>query len=162
MRRRGFSRETTITRDENGHWTQDGLPVTHAALARSFDSWVERAPDGRFCLANDINWAFVEIQGPPYFVRLSLELSGGRLEALDPSTLRIDEMDAIWCDVRDGRVPARFDSAAAVRLGDFLEEGQNGQVVLVIGDERWPLPHTNSPMGTWTPAKGHVESHRER
>ena len=165
MLAKGYSRETTIRRDAQGRWFQDGDLLEHEGLCRSFASWVDRAPDGRFCLQNDINWAFVAIEGPPYFVRsvrqdgpnLSLSLSGERREMLDFATLRVDELDAVWCDVREGRVPARFDSHAAVQLGEFMVE-QGDVVALRVDEESFPLPRVDDPMAGWTPEHGHVES----
>lgn len=165
MKRRGFTRETTIRRDARGKWYQDGVALAHDGLSRSFDAWIERAPDGRFCLDNAINWAFVEIEGPPYSVRsasiaddrVTLQLSGDGVEELDPTTLRLGEDDALWCDVRGGRVPARFDNHAALALSEAFElEGDEAR--LVLGASRFAIPRVADPMAGWTPAKGHVES----
>ncbi len=65
----GRSRETEIRRDGRGRWFNGEDEISHPILARSFDSWVDRAEDGRFCLSNAINWAYVEIEGPAYFVK---------------------------------------------------------------------------------------------
>ena len=165
MLKRGYTRETTIRRDMAGRWSHDGHPLDHAGLTQSFDRWIDRAPDGRFCLHNDINWAYVDIEGPPYFVRslavqgdvLMLQLSGNRQEPLDLASLRIDELDAIWCDVRNGRVPARFDNHAALQLGDHMVERGNVVAVVFGGREVVP-PRVSDAMGGWTPERGHVEA----
>lgn len=161
----GYTRETTIRRDAGGRWYQDGTQLEHPGLCRSFDSWIDRAPDGRFCLQNNINWAFIEIEGPPYVVRslrsegpdLVVTLSGERTETLDLSTLRVDELDAIWCDVRDGRVPARFDSHAAMQLGEFMVESGDS-VAIQFGERTISPPRVRDGMDGWTPERGHVES----
>ena len=87
----GRTRETKIRRDARGHWFDGQDRISHPNLTRSFDSWVDRAEDGRFCLSNSINWAYVEIEGPAYFVKdvevsdrgIVLLLSGDRREPLD-------------------------------------------------------------------------------
>lgn len=130
------TRETKIRRDAQGRWWNGDERVDHPGVARSFDGWIERAEDGRLCLANDINWAYVEIEGPPYFVRSVrfdgdeawLTLSGDREERLDPSTLRVGPDSALYCDVRGGTLAARFDNHAAMQLGERLvPDGPDGQ-----------------------------------
>ncbi len=169
MLARGFTRETTITRNAAGQWFQGGQALEHAGVSASFDGWIDRAPDGRFCLINNINWAFVQIEGPPYFVRsaqlgegaVTLHLSGGHVEPLDATTLRIDVQGALWCDVRDGRVPARFDNHAACQLEPLMVADDNDHgVAFAIGEDRYVPRMVDDPMAGWTPERGHVESHR--
>lgn len=118
----GRSRETTIRRDACGRWFHDGAPVEHPNLVRSFDRWIARAEDGRYCLKNDINWAYVAIEGPPVFVRslrfcdgsdsnVSLVLSNDREVSLDPVTLRQAHDGALYCDVPGGAVPSGVNPA---------------------------------------------------
>lgn len=135
----GRSRETTIARDDQGRWFHDGEPLEHANLVRSFEGWIERADDGRFCLKNDINWAYFTLDGPPYFVRsarvdgdcLRLSLSGGVDETLDPNTLRQGPDGALYCDVRGGKLVARFDRHVMAQLEDFVDEDSQGAFLRV-------------------------------
>jgi len=109
-------------------------------LVRSFDSWIDREEDGRFCLSNDINWAYIALEGPAYFVEsvrvhdagVTLCLSGDRVEELVPATLRQDGEGALWCDVREGRCPARFENHASSALAALLDEDEAG-VLLRLG-----------------------------
>jgi hypothetical protein len=137
----GFSRETTIRRDAQGRWFHDGQPLEHPSLTRAFDRWVERAEDGRYCLKNDINWAYITLEGPPFFVRslqispggqVLLALSNDRSEPLRAESLRMGEDGAIYCDVGDG-LPARFDRHAAVQLEPLIGEDERGVFVEVAG-----------------------------
>lgn len=164
MLRRGLTRETAIRRDAEGRWWNGDERLDQASLERAFDGWIDRAPDGRFCLINDINWAFVAIEGPPYFVRsvevqgdaATLRLSGDLDEPLDPSTLRLGPGDALWCDVRGGRVPARFDDHAVQRLSVVLDEDEHGPYFRLGGEKVRP-PEVADPFAGWDPSKGHVE-----
>ncbi len=132
----GRSRETQIRRDALGRWWNGDDAITHPLLTKSFDGWIERADDGRFCLKNDINWAYVAIEGPPYFVRslrveqgsvdhVTLQLSGDLEEPLDPATLREASDGALYCSVRGG-LQARFDSHAAMQLEPLIVETHDG------------------------------------
>jgi hypothetical protein len=86
----GRTRETEIRRDAAGRWFNGKDRIEHPKLTVAFDGWIDRAEDGRFCLSNSINWAYVEVEGPAYFVKdavpdddgVRLRLSGEVDEAL--------------------------------------------------------------------------------
>jgi uncharacterized protein len=125
-----FSRETTIRIDAQGVFWHDGQQVTHPGLATSFARWLDVDPDtGRYVLRNSINWAFITVEDAPLVVRsaavdatgaLALSLSDGTTEPLRPETLRLDPDDVPYCDVRGGRLPARFLPQAAFALLERL------------------------------------------
>jgi hypothetical protein len=140
----GRSRETTIRRDAQGRWFSDEQPLDHPNLCRAFDSWLDIAEDGRYCLKNDINWAYVTIEGPPLFVRsvrleplgaVFLALSNGSEELLNVASLRQGPDGALYCDARNGRFAARFDRSAMQQLESVLKEDEHG-VYLALGTQR--------------------------
>lgn len=149
----GRSRETEIRRDARGRWFNGADEISHPILARSFDGWVDRAEDGRFCLSNAINWAYVEIEGPAYFVKdvdlrpegIVLLLSGDLREPLDPSSLCQGPEGALWCAVREGRCPARFDNHAVSKMSDQICEDDDG-VYVRIGDQTVRPPEVDDPL----------------
>lgn len=138
----GRSRETTIMRDAQGRWFSDHEPLDHPGLTRAFDRWIERADDGRYCLKNDINWAYFTLYGPPFFVRsvqfdedggVWLLLSNDKRERLRPHTLRSGSDGALYCDVGDGSFVARFDRHAATLLAPALHEDAEGVYLETAG-----------------------------
>ena len=140
---RGWTRETSIRRDASGRWFDDGTLIDHPGISNAFDGWIEAAPDGRYCLKNSIHWVYADIEGPPYFVRgvqaNLLMLSGGRSEALDPTTIRTVQ-GVLWCDVLGGTVPARFDNAAAIQLSESIDDGDTDEgPVLLFNGVRYPI-----------------------
>ena len=148
----GRSRETSIRRDDQGRWWYENDPLEHPNLVRAFDRWIDRAEDGRYCLRNDINWAYFTLEGPPFFVRsvrlegsgLVLTLSDDRTEQLDPRSLRQGPDGALYCDVR-GSMPARFDRHAMQQLEPVLQQDDQG-VYLAIGTERVRPPLAADPL----------------
>ncbi len=141
----GYSRETSLRRDEAGRWFHEGERVRHRGVARAFDRWLSRAPDGRFCLKNSVNWAYVQVEGPAYFVRavalagsaLVLTLSDDSVEPLIPETLRHNQASRYFCLVKGG-LDAAFDRHASFALSDFLLlEGET--IWLALGDTRYPV-----------------------
>lgn len=139
---KGRTRETAIRRDARGHWFNGDDAITHPRLIEALDSWIDRAEDGRYCLKNDINWAYFELEGSPYTVRrvrsdgadLQLLLSGGLREPLRPVTLCIDDEGHLHCQVR-GNLDARFSSQAQFDLGNHLVS--DDPVIFEIGGERF-------------------------
>lgn len=144
---RGFSRETKIRRDAKGRWFEDDVLVEHAGMHKAFDSWVSRAPDGRLCLQNSIHWVYVEIEGPPVFVRslritengVHLRLSTGREERLVIESLYLTQQGEMFCLVHQETLEARFDSAPLAMLADLLQETDEGYT-LQIGREFVTVP----------------------
>lgn len=157
---KGRTRETKIRRDAQGRWFDDDDEITHVLLTRAFDEWLRPAPDGsgRWCLSNDINWAYVSIEGPPRFVRrvtiegdaVRLHLSDGSVAALDPRTLRQGPDGALYCDV-PGDMTARFDRHASMQLADRIDEDAEG-VFLRIGGTIVRPPIVDRPVDAERPA----------
>lgn len=158
---RGWTRETRIRRDANGRWYDGDEPIDHRNITRAFDRWIERAPDGRLCLRNDIHWVYVEVDGPPVFVRVAtivdgrvqLELSDGRVEWLEPNTLRQGPDDALYCDVREGSLAARFDRSAQMVFADVLDEDEQGVFVRLDGASLRP-PRVSDGLAPLHPRAG--------
>jgi len=148
----GLSRETDIVRTADGHWFHEGAPIDNPKLARAFDRWVVRAEDGRYCLKNDINWAYFKLEGAPYFVRavhrsgadVSLLLSNDAEVPLVAQSLREGPDGVLYCDGYPGEV-ARFDSYAAVQLGEVFEEDEQGPF-LRQGNARVRPPRVDNPL----------------
>lgn len=149
----GRTRETEIRRDAAGRWFNGEDRIEHPKLTVAFDGWIDRAEDGRFCLSNSINWAYVEVEGPAYFVKdvvpgddgVRLRLSGEVDEALDPATLRQGPEGALWCAVREGRCPARFDNHAVSKMSDLVREDAEG-VYVQVGSEKVRPPMESDPL----------------
>jgi uncharacterized protein len=150
----GRTRETTIRRDAQGRWFQDGEALEHPNLTRAFDRWVDRAADGRYCLKNDINWAYVTLEGPPLFVRsvrlaapgaVWLTLSDDREERLDPATLCEGQDGALYCRVRTGDFVARFDRHAMQQLEPVVREDAAG-VFLALTSGHVRPPRVRDPL----------------
>ena len=148
----GLSRETTIRRTADGRWFQGEDPIDNPKLARAFDRWITRAEDGRYCLKNDVNWAYFTLEGAPFFVRsaqvdgqvVRLTLSNDEAVELAFDTLREGPDGALYCDAYPG-MPARFDSHASVQLGSLLEEDEQGPY-LRIGERRVRPPRLSDPL----------------
>jgi hypothetical protein len=157
----GRTRETKIRRDAEGRWFNDDVEVTHPLLKQAFDRWLGWAPDGsgRYCLSNDINWAYVALEGAPRFVRrvaireggvVSLGLSDESEVALDPATLRQGPDGALYCTVPCDLV-ARFDRHAMMQLAAITDEDAAG-VYLALGGRAVRPPVVSDPLASFEAA----------
>jgi hypothetical protein len=145
---KGMTRETTIRRDADGVWYYDGEPLDHPNLTRAFDRWIERAPDddGRYCLKNDINWAYFTLEGAPYFVERVqqgadgqpvIQLSNDQELPLPVESLRLGPEGALYCDVPGGMV-AKFRRHAMAQLEPWLAEDDSGAYLELKGERVRP------------------------
>ncbi|MEL7369661.1 MAG: hypothetical protein AAFN74_12160 [Myxococcota bacterium] len=149
----GRSVESSIRRDRDGRWYHDGQLVDHEGVRRSFDAWIERHENGRYVVKNNVNWAFVEIEGAPVFVRtlrihpdgLALLLSDGRTERLRSDTLRQDAEGRLYCQVRFDRLTAEFSRRATLELEPIVEETDTGIALRIAGHLVTP-PITDRPV----------------
>mgnify|MGYP003383364986 CR=1 FL=1 len=153
----GLSRETAIRRDALGRWWNGEVAISHPNVSAAFDGWIRRAEDDRLCLVNDINWAYVVVEGAPYVVRhvrfeesVKVELSGGAIETLDTTTLRLDASGRLYCDVLGGTLAASFSRAAMGELADaFGEEG----TTLTLQGVCIPLQTVHDPLAPFAKAE---------
>jgi hypothetical protein len=142
-----FSRESKIRIDAEGRFWHEGALVEHPGLSRALASWIAvDAATGRYVLRNTMDWCFITVDDVPLVVRsvtipergpVLAWLSDGTTEPLDPATLRLGEGDALYCDVKNGGLPARFGRAAAFALLDRARpEGQGYVLELPSGEQR--------------------------
>ena len=68
-------------------------------------------------------------------------------------TLRIDPQDALWCQVRDGKLAARFDPHAMNQLADLIGEDGEG-IYLSLGGRKVRPPLASKPM-VWEKPSDH-------
>ena len=153
LKAKGWTRETKIRRDARGNWFEEGTLVEHSGVKKAFDSWVDVAPDGRYCLKNSIHWVYVEIEGAPIIVlsvrvtpsAIILSLSDGQTEELLAASLRHGGEGALYCDVRGGHLVAQFSTTAMMGLSEILDSDDDG-VFLKVGVEQIRPPVVATPL----------------
>jgi uncharacterized protein len=143
----GASRESTIRLDRDGTFYHDGTVVTKDSLVRALHSWVSFHPDdGRPILTNGYDWTYFTVDDTPYFVEAvrgappgapTLVLSDGTEEALDPSSVVVDDDGTCFVRVKNGRAWARFWRLAQIGLAPFILEDDPPR--LAIGGVEHPI-----------------------
>lgn len=144
----GASRESTIRLDREGRFWHDGARFEHAALEAAMHGWIARHPDdGRYVLTNGWDWTYFEVEDVPYFVRASrvdgdvvtLALSDGTEEQLDPAGLRSGGQGALYARVKGGAFEARFDRHAQMALAPLVVEGDDGEPRLSVSGRSYVI-----------------------
>lgn len=155
LARLGLSRRTELRLDAAGRFWNGPDEVAHPAVAAAFARWIDRGPDGRYVLRNDLHYVYLEVEGAPLHAgrarsvdggqAVVLELTSGEDEPLRPETLRQGPDEALYASGRDGSWPVRLGYAAALDLGPLLE-ADGDEVVLRLGGRRWPIPRVADPL----------------
>ena len=149
----GRSRESSIRLDGEGRFWHDGRLVEHGNMSAAFARWIDIHPDdGRYVLTNGYDWTYFSVDDVPFFVRsvrvepaqLMLQLNDGSEEALEPRSLKLGARDALYLRVKGGKFAARFTPQAQLQLAPCLEEGPDGSVCLVVGEDRYAIGSQDS------------------
>jgi len=130
-------RRSGIRIDREGELIHEGEPFRHQGLRRALFRWLDRLDDGRYVLRLDERrFAYIDVEDTPLVVRalrlsdlgdaVSLQLSDGAEETLDPRTLTVDAQGILRCWVHGGRIEARLATSAAAVLADRITETPQG------------------------------------
>ena len=122
--------------DKEGRWYHQGAEMIRREFIRLFYQNMELDSGGRYL----INWAdkrcYVEVEDTAFVVRrisyeegnqdrgprIELSLSDDTKEALMPDSLCVGRENVLYCKVKSGFFPARFNRAAYYQLAEYIEE----------------------------------------
>ncbi|MCP3101945.1 DUF1285 domain-containing protein [Myxococcus sp. K15C18031901] len=143
------------TREDSGirldaalRWWHDDEPILHPKIIELFNASLVLDDTGRFQLRIGNDWCFVQVEDAAYEVRtvdvasderVSIRLSDRTAEALDLTTLQVAADGVLACRVKQGRAKARFSRDAQYQLGQLLEQGPDGGLLLCTGGRRIPV-----------------------
>jgi hypothetical protein len=138
--------------DRDGDWLSDGTEITHPGILANLRGSLSRDAAGYYVQVGPARIP-VEVEDAPFVVvrvevigaGLSLTLSDGSQERLDPATLRFGSGEVPYCRVKEGRFEARLSRAAAWQLGQLIayDEG-SGTATLIIAGASYTLARRES------------------
>jgi len=138
--------------DKEGHWYHQGAEMIHREFIRLFYQNMELDSEGRYL----INWAnklcYVEVADTAFVVmrvsyeggsqdrpsRIELSLSDDTKEALLPDSLFVGKENVLYCKVKSGLFPARFNRAAYYQLAEYIEE-EGGNFFLPLNGQKYVI-----------------------
>jgi hypothetical protein len=147
--------------DKEGGWYHKGAEMVHREFIRLFYEHMEMDAEGRYVIHWQGERCYVDVEDTAFVVRrvsylsgkaghrgaLILSLSDDSTEALAEETLVIGKENVLYCTVKKGAFPARFNRAAYYQLAEHVEE-EGGQFYLSVEGRRHPI----TTGGTGDPA----------
>jgi len=141
----------SILINKEGRWFHKGLEMIRRDFIRMFYQHMEMDSKGRYIITMAGDQCYVEVEDTPFVVwrtvvsndnlngaRFSLYLSDDNAEDLDPETLEVGDGNILYCKVRKGSFPARFNRPAYYQLAKYIEE-ENGNFLLPVSGRKYPI-----------------------
>ena len=125
-----------ISIDKEGRWFHKGAEMINREIIRHFYENLDIDSQGRYVIHWGNESCLLEVEDTPYVVRrvlfqdqgdaknaqFILLLSDDTQEALDPDTLYVGRDNVLYCEVKKGRFPGRFQRPAYYQLAEYIEE----------------------------------------
>ena len=145
-----------IRLDRDGRWWFDGSEVEHPRVQQLFHRSIDRTEGGTWVLEVGRFTYPITVEDAPFMVLgvtvgpsggcgteetavVSVRLSDGSSEAIDPETLIYREQAGLYVQVKQGRFEARFARGPYHELLSLLDEDDRGGYQLNIGERAFPL-----------------------
>ena len=145
--RKGYTLEQ-ITLHAEGYWTHKGQRFENDRIVALFNRSVDRTEGGTWVIDVGMFVYPIEVEDCGFFVEhiqraddaITLHLSDGRTQTLDPHTLSYEPEGRLYCEIRQGAFKARFKRAPYHALSDHFE--QEGQTIFfAYAGAKIPLMH---------------------
>jgi len=133
--------------DKEGRWFHKGVEMIRREFVQSFYQQMEMDPAGRYIILWGGKRCYVDVEDTAFVVKrvsspdeqgekgtgFMVRLSDETEEELMPDTLYLGESNVLYCKVKEGNFPARFNRAAYYQLTAHVEPGEEGYVLPVNG-----------------------------
>jgi hypothetical protein len=138
--------------DKEGHWYHKGREMIHRELIQLFYENMELDRKGRYVIQWSGERCYVEVEDTAFVIwqaaledsgttcseRITLRLSDFTQEELLPETLFVGKKEVLYCKVKDGRFPARFNRPAYYQLTQHIQE-ENGVFYLPLNGRKYSI-----------------------
>jgi hypothetical protein len=132
--------------DAEGRMSHHGAPLIHPGILELIYESVH-LEDGLYVLRMGKQVCQLEVEDTFFVVAraelageaVTLTLSDGSRETMDPASLWIGAGEVLYCLVKQGRFPARLLRPAYYQVAELVAEGPEG-FALELGGRRHPLP----------------------
>lgn len=130
--------------DKEGRWFYQGAEMVRRDIVRLFYTHMRVDSLGRCVVDVDGNACYVEVEDTPFVVwgvdlkngDFFIHLSDGSVEELLPETLAVGGENVLYCTIKKGRFPARFNRPAYYQLARHIEE-ERGSFYLPAKGKRY-------------------------
>lgn len=141
--------------DREGTWYHEDVEVTHPGVLRNLYANLRTDGEAHHLQVGPLRVP-VEVADAPFVVvraevdreagTVSVLLTDGSRELLQPETLLLDGRGIPYCRVKDGRYRARLSLSSWLQLAAAVEvDGRSGETILVLRDRRFVLRGAEDP-----------------
>ncbi len=125
--------EDDIRLDKNGIWLHNGQPFTNQRIIDFFNRSIQATRDGNYVIHYGEYIYPITVEDAPLFVtgvifrgflqyeKITLNLSNGLTELLDPDTLYYKNR-ALYCRVENGSLIAKFKTSPSYHILERIDE----------------------------------------
>ena len=138
--------------DKEGKWFHKGVEMIHREIINLFYQHIHLDSQGRYVILWEGEHCYLEVEDTPFIVRKALFkettqahharfilfLSDETQEDLSPDTLTVGGDNVLYCKVKNGNFPARFDRPAYYQLAQHIEE-QKGDYFLPLNGKDYQI-----------------------
>ena len=138
---------------KEGKWYHQGAEIIHRPIFLWLIQSLEKTEDGLFIVNLNNQKCVLEVEDTPLVVRqvnlvregpeekdqIRLTLNDESQEILDPETVGINQESVLYCQVKNGRFPARFLRPAYYQLAEYMVEEDSGEFALLLDNKRYPI-----------------------
>jgi len=139
-----------ISIDKEGRWFHKGAEMIKREIIRLFYENLDIDSLGRYLIHWGTERCLLEVEDTPFVVRRAvfreeadgrearfvLFLSDDTQETLAPDTLYVGSDDVLYCRVKQGRFPGRFQRPAYYQLAEYIGE-EDGEFFLPLKERRY-------------------------
>ncbi|MGI6386024.1 MAG: DUF1285 domain-containing protein [Desulfomonilia bacterium] len=134
--------------DKEGTWYYENQEIVNPLVLLTFCNALQKDEEGRYRIVFQSEVCYVDVEDTPFVVasirgdqetELLVLLNTGETHKLDPATLSVGEQNVMYCLLPDG-MKVRFSRAAYYLLALMMEEDEEGNIVLKMGDRSYPVP----------------------
>lgn len=134
--------------DKEGTWYYENQEIVNPLVLLTFCNALQKNEEGRYRIVFQSEVCYVDVEDTPFVVasirgdqetELLVLLNTGETHKLDPATLSVGEQNVMYCLLPDG-MKVRFSRAAYYLLALMMEEDEEGNIVLKMGDRSYPVP----------------------
>ena len=133
--------------DKEGRWFHKGVEMVRREFVQAFYQKMELDDAGRYVIFWGGEHCYVDVEDTAFVVKRTtypreesgkragfmVSLSDDTEEELIPDTLYLGEENVLYCRVKKGAFPARFNRAAYYQLAAHIEEEGEGFVLPING-----------------------------
>ncbi|MBN2538452.1 MAG: DUF1285 domain-containing protein [Deltaproteobacteria bacterium] len=121
--------------DKEGVWYYKGARMFRKDILKLFFESLKKDELGRYLIEFEGDKCLIEVEDTPFVVKtvskhgrkdrrtefIEILLSDFNLEKLDPSTLHVGMDNVLYCNIKDGKLEARFSRSSYYQIAELIE-----------------------------------------